>query len=296
MCDYGNPSLFKCGASLLYDATLGVCNWPNRVACGQLQPVPQPQPNPSPPQAAPAPAPAPPAPQSQKPPPPEHNAFPHWPTFQPNHDTDQVYIDDDYYPGIKRNPNNPAGYQCTLDGFYFVPHPLVCERYFICENRRIHFHQCGNGIHWDFIHLQCDHPGHAFCYAKGTATDRNPHNQQPVNSAPVPSGPNVVSGVPIAIELPALPFVPGTPEPTSSTTSTTSTTTTTTPVPTTTTTTTTTPVPTTTTSTTTTTTTPAPTTTTTTTTTSAPNKPPTPPAYYESIEEESEELSECASC
>lgn len=133
-----------------------VCNWPHEVECGREPNLPA-KPdmgqhhNPPPAQQKPSVKPLKPS-----------NA----PT--PNHDHQLHAVPDDYYPGIQINPNIPSGYLCTLDGFYFVPHPTVCERYFICVDRRIHFHQCGSGIHWDYVYEQCNFPQRTYCYANAT--------------------------------------------------------------------------------------------------------------------------------
>lgn len=213
VCDYGTPSLFHCGGGLLYDEKLGVCNWAHSVKCGQivvglslvfnrmnyktlvvydLQPsIPSEQNPPKPQQPQPQP---PPKPQ------PSPNTIPNWP----------VESGDDFYPGIKVTKNSPLGYQCTIDGFYFAPHPDFCEQYFICENRRIHFHQCGAGIHWDYIYLQCDFPERAYCYSNNTPSNNNPPAYLPVSGAPP-----VYIGVtaPVAIEFPIQPETPVESEP-----------------------------------------------------------------------------------
>lgn len=112
-----------------------------------------------------------------KPPVPQMPQVPQFPTEnQNNHqlpDLPYEYIGDNdepnqYYPGIAIAPNNPFGFQCTIDGFYFVPHPDKCEQYFICENRRIHAHQCAAGIHWDYVHLQCDYAEKAYCFTNNS--------------------------------------------------------------------------------------------------------------------------------
>lgn len=137
-------------------------------------------------------------------PPTPQNPYPQWPTYNP------VDSGDDFYPGIKVNNKSPLGYQCTIDGFYFAPHPDFCEQYFICENRRIHFHQCGAGIHWDYIYLQCDFPERAYCYSNNTQSNNNPPAYLPVSGSPP-----VYIGVtaPVAIEYPIQPAAPVTPEP-----------------------------------------------------------------------------------
>lgn len=59
-------------------------------------------------------------------------------------------------------------FHCTNPDFYFAPHPRHCGKYFICENYRIHDHQCGDGIFWDYVYNQCDLPEKSFCYSGET--------------------------------------------------------------------------------------------------------------------------------
>lgn len=80
--------------------------------------------------------------------------------------TTQSSNDNEYYPGIVTSPHNPNQAYCTKDGLYFAPHPIDCQKYFICENQRAHSHQCGAGIHWDYIFSQCVHAETAFCFSE----------------------------------------------------------------------------------------------------------------------------------
>ncbi len=57
--------------------------------------------------------------------------------------------------------------------FYFAPHPRNCEMYFICENYRIHPHECGEGVHWDYVNNRCNFPLAAICFASAS----NPTNK-----------------------------------------------------------------------------------------------------------------------
>lgn len=54
----------------------------------------------------------------------------------------------EFYPGITIASMNPTKFACSRDGFYFGPHPISCQKYFICSDRQLHEHQCGNGIQW----------------------------------------------------------------------------------------------------------------------------------------------------
>lgn len=76
-----------------------------------------------------------------------------------------IYENKEIYPGLTLSLANPDRYECSKDNFYFAPNPTNCEQYFICENGRLHSHQCGPGIHWDYIYNQCDFAQTAFCYA-----------------------------------------------------------------------------------------------------------------------------------
>lgn len=88
---------------------------------------------------------------------------------RPNHvpaqnpDSQSLY---EYFTGIAVVANSGSKFLCTRDGFYFGPHPSDCQKYFICANRKIHLHQCGFGIHWNYAHSQCDLSDRAMCYAR----------------------------------------------------------------------------------------------------------------------------------
>lgn len=82
----------------------------------------------------------------------------------------------EFYPGLVESI--PNVFHCSNPEFYFAPHPRSCEKYFICENYRIHSHQCGEGIHWDYVFNQCDFPVKTFCYAgpgEGVSIDHIEH-------------------------------------------------------------------------------------------------------------------------
>lgn len=83
---------------------------------------------------------------------------------------------DEFYPGIVESI--PNVFHCTNPEFYFAPHPRICEKYFICENYRIHNHQCGEGIHWDYVYNQCEFPLKTFCYSDGSITNRPIHGNE----------------------------------------------------------------------------------------------------------------------
>jgi len=178
VCEFGEPKLFKCLDSLLYDPLKRVCNWAYLVTCGQpgtqehVQVLPNPPYYPQEPQ-----------PEYEYP---LYPNTPHHQTEQPQYHTNpQEYTNPPSYtahppplienPGTDYNPSDefypglyesiPNVFHCTNPEFYFAPHPRSCEKYFICENYRIHSHQCGEGIHWDYIFNQCDFPVKTFCYA-----------------------------------------------------------------------------------------------------------------------------------
>lgn len=67
------------------------------------------------------------------------------------------------YPGLVEI--SPNIFHCMDPEFYFAPHPRNCELYFICENYRIHPHECGEGVYWDYVNNRCNFPLAAICYA-----------------------------------------------------------------------------------------------------------------------------------
>lgn len=100
---------------------------------------------------------------------PQHPSLPETPVQHPNHQpapkpqTQNLY---EYYAGIAVASNSASQFVCTRNGFYYAPHPSDCQKYFICTNREIHVHQCGFGIHWNYIHSQCDLSDRGMCYAR----------------------------------------------------------------------------------------------------------------------------------
>lgn len=170
VCDYGQPKLFKCLENLLYDPVQRVCNWAYLVTCGvpgseQHVPI-----LPNPPYY--------PQPQQPELEPPGYNPgvthAPQYPTYSyPPHppivDVPEYSETDEFFPGLVESLANV--FHCTNPDFYFAPHPRHCGRYFICENYRIHDHQCGDGIIWDYVYNQCDIPEKSFCYSGETHTD-----------------------------------------------------------------------------------------------------------------------------
>lgn len=203
VCNHGEPKLFKCLENLLYDPIKRVCNWAYLVTCGQPgtqehvpvlpnppyypQNPPQGQPEIETPQGQPEietqhpiyPG----TPQYETQPPFYPTNQPQYPTNQPQYPTNAPsytytahpppmiedpnipdYSEaDEFYPGLVESI--PNVFHCTNPEFYFAPHPRSCEKYFICENYRIHLHQCGEGIHWDYVFNQCDFPVKTFCYS-----------------------------------------------------------------------------------------------------------------------------------
>lgn len=70
----------------------------------------------------------------------------------------------EYYVGIQYDKYSMTDFRCTIDHFYFAPHPKSCQKYFICVNRRAYQHQCGDGVYWDYINNQCDFARKSICY------------------------------------------------------------------------------------------------------------------------------------
>jgi len=177
VCDYGEPKLFKCLDQLLYDPIQRVCNWAYLVTCGlpgtqQHVPIlpnppyyPQPQPQPQPELEQPG------SSWSNNPGITQYpTQAPQFPSYSPSYPAHPPIIDvpeysetDEFFPGLVESLANV--FHCTNPDFYFAPHPRICGKYFICENYRIHDHQCGDGIHWDYVYNQCDYPEKSYCYS-----------------------------------------------------------------------------------------------------------------------------------
>lgn len=117
--------------------------------------------------------------------------------------------------GSEEGLDSIDGLSCLKPGFYFVPHPNNCEQYYICENQKIHAHQCANGVHWDYVANQCDVPDRAICYAIvfGTLDDTTkpelptppigePIVPEPIPEPEIPTIPEVQPEVPEEPERP----------------------------------------------------------------------------------------------
>lgn len=181
VCEFGQPKLFKCLDSLLYDPVKRVCNWAYLVTCGQpgtqehVQVLPNPPYYPQPQEPQPE-YEYPNTPQHPTESPQQHTNPPsytvHPPPLIDHPDVPNYNPSDEFYPGLYESI--PNVFHCTNPEFYFAPHPRSCEKYFICENYRIHSHQCGEGIYWDYIFNQCDFPVKTYCYS-GVSIDHIEH-------------------------------------------------------------------------------------------------------------------------
>ncbi|KAG4076251.1 hypothetical protein HA402_014800 [Bradysia odoriphaga] len=106
-------------------------------------------------------------------PPSQNTDVPFRPTIDPEYTSSKpvivtpshpVYNETDVvYPGLVEI--SPNIFHCMDPEFYFAPHPRNCEMYFICENYRIHPHECGDGVYWDYLHNRCNYPLAAICYS-----------------------------------------------------------------------------------------------------------------------------------
>jgi len=179
----------KCLENLLYDPVQRVCNWGYLVNCGapgtqQHIPVlpnppyyPQSQPQPEMEQPGNVYNPGVTQYQTQFPPQyPTYSYTVHAPNIPEYSETDE------FFPGLVESTANV--FHCTNPDFYFAPHPRNCGQYFICENYRIHDHQCGDGIFWDYVYNQCDYPEKSFCYSGETHTDHEDTFTQTIETAP----------------------------------------------------------------------------------------------------------------
>ncbi|KAJ6647238.1 putative chitinase 10 [Pseudolycoriella hygida] len=212
VCNFGEPKLFKCLDNLLYDPVKRVCNWAYLVTCGQTGTQEHVQILPNPPYY--------PEPYPEVDGQPSHNNNqpqvtyppPIYPTYSPtsaptytgnppplidNPNVPDYSQTHEFYPGLVESI--PNVFHCTNPEFYFAPHPRNCEKYFICENYRIHSHQCGEGIQWDYVYNQCDFPKKTFCFAK--PTEGIDHIEHILNPSSVEDHHDSTSGVtgPIAI-------------------------------------------------------------------------------------------------
>lgn len=182
VCNFGESKLFGCPGGLLYDHSKRACNWANVVNCdrnaelvdfttiipsteGQTEKPTTNSPQTEIPTTIPTESPT-----TQ----PEHTNGPVRPTIRPEPTTvkpeeivtpphPQYNETNVVYPGLVEI--SPNIFHCMDPSFYFAPHPRNCEMYFICENYRIHPHECGEGVYWDYMNNRCNFPLAAICYA-----------------------------------------------------------------------------------------------------------------------------------
>lgn len=63
-------------------------------------------------------------------------------------------------------PEADVQYECDMNvDFYFAPHPYNCNYFIMCFAGQRQIERCAQGLIFDWINLQCDVPGNAWCLA-----------------------------------------------------------------------------------------------------------------------------------
>jgi len=177
VCNFGESKLFECPGGLLYDHTKRACNWATQVNCDRNEvdgPTIFPNPDVTSSNSPQTDAPTTIIFQTEEPTAQTETQSPVRPTINLPHTTNKPDVavtpthpqyneTDVVYPGLVEI--SPNIFHCMDPEFYFAPHPRNCEMYFICENYRIHPHECGEGVYWDYVNNRCNFPLAAICYS-----------------------------------------------------------------------------------------------------------------------------------
>jgi hypothetical protein len=144
-CTMGARETATCPSNLMFDRTIGNCNYPHLVYCPGLPPTEPPtEDTPWPP-------------TDTTPCPPETTWFP--PT------TDTPWPPPETTP----NPTGPPGGDTPVcRGQVFHAHPVDCTRFFICLDEILWPHECPSNLHWNQLRNACDLPENARCLANPT--------------------------------------------------------------------------------------------------------------------------------
>lgn len=63
-------------------------------------------------------------------------------------------------------PEEEVDYTCDPNrAFYFTPHPTNCQYFIMCVGGNRQIERCAEGLHFDWIDLQCDIADRAICLA-----------------------------------------------------------------------------------------------------------------------------------
>jgi hypothetical protein len=144
-CTMGTREFATCPSDLLFDRTIGNCNYPQEVYCPG-QPT-----YPTDPTDWPTETPCPTDP-TYWPPETTTNGWP----------TDPPWTPEPWPPTTEP----PGGDRPVCRGQVFHAHPTDCTRFFMCMDEVLWEHQCPSDLHWNQIRNACDRPENAGCIVR----------------------------------------------------------------------------------------------------------------------------------
>jgi len=156
-CTLGTREVATCPSNLMFDRTIGNCNYPDQVYCPGQPPT---------------------EPPTEETPWPPTEETP-WP---PTEDTPWPPTEETPWPPIPTDP--PGGDTPVCRGQVFHAHPTDCTRFFICLDEVLWAHQCPSNLHWNQLLNACDKPENARCLAQPT---QSPTTQAPTDFPTEPS-------------------------------------------------------------------------------------------------------------
>lgn len=162
-CTMGNREIATCPSNLMFDRTIGNCNYPHMVYCPG-QPVD----------------------------PTEWPTYPTetWPTETWPTETwpTETWPTETWPPFPTTEP--PGGDRPVCRGQVFHAHPYDCNRFFMCLDEVLWEHRCPSSLHWNQLVNACDLPENARCLV-----GPNPPNPtQPPTDFPtgIPTEPSLI--------------------------------------------------------------------------------------------------------
>jgi len=168
-CTMGTREIDSCPSNLMFDRSIGNCNYPHLVYCPG-QPIPtEPTDFPTHPTEWPT------EPTEW----PTHPTEPtDWPTF-PTEPTD--------WPPFPTEPTHPPGAP-VCRGQVFHAHPTNCNRFFMCLDEILWEHECPSNLHWNQLRNACDLPENARCLvgSNPTTSPTQPPTGHPTEPSLIP--------------------------------------------------------------------------------------------------------------
>ncbi|CAD7080538.1 unnamed protein product [Hermetia illucens] len=124
---------------------------------------------------------------------------------------------------------NPDQIRCIHNGTYLLPHPTLCQLYFMCANRTLSLHECKRDLMWNYRFERCDLKENSVCFdsSEYRSTEATPSTTSTTTSTTTPAPTtSTTTPKPTTITTRTAPTVTTPPPPTTTTESTTTTSTT----------------------------------------------------------------------